>query len=124
MAEIGLQGPRIDALGGQGIAAGMRSMCGCTLNPILASSPARASSLANPDGVNGPPRSEAKTKGEVDWRLSSRSAANSSPRIGWVAAFAAFSAPHVHGPVSNAIDNIAGRIVRRRAGRGGSRSGS
>jgi hypothetical protein len=28
--------------------------------------------------VNGPPRSEAKTKGEADWRLSSRSARNSS----------------------------------------------
>ena len=36
--------------------------------------------------VNGPPRSEAKTKGEADWRLSSRSARNSSPRRGCVAA--------------------------------------
>ena len=36
--------------------------------------------------VNGPPRSEAKTKGEADWRLTSRSARNSSPRRGWVAA--------------------------------------
>ena len=36
--------------------------------------------------VNGPPRSEAKTKGEADWRLTSRSARNSSPRRGCVAA--------------------------------------
>jgi hypothetical protein len=57
-------------------------MCGCTLKPISASSPARASSLAKPDGVNGLPRSEAKTKGEADWRLSSLSARNSSPRRG------------------------------------------
>jgi CRISPR-associated endonuclease/helicase Cas3 len=50
-------------------------MCGWTLNPILASSPTRASSLAKPDGVNGLPRSEAKTKGEADWRC--------APRQGW-----------------------------------------
>ena len=36
--------------------------------------------------VNGPRRSEAKTKGEADWRLTSRSARNSSPRRGCVAA--------------------------------------
>src|SRR5215831_7722809 len=66
-------GKDIDALIGQRVAAGCRSMCGGTLNPILASSPARASSLAKPEGVNGPPRSEAKTKGEADWRFSSRS---------------------------------------------------
>jgi hypothetical protein len=33
--------------------------------------------LAKPDGVKGLPRSEAKTKGEADWRLSSLSARNS-----------------------------------------------
>src|SRR6202051_260071 len=60
-------------------------MCGWTLKPISAASPARASSLAKPDGVNGLPRSEAKTKGEADWRLSSLSARNSSPSRGCVA---------------------------------------
>ena len=40
---------------------------------------ARASSLAKPDGVNGPPRSEANTNGEGDWRLSSRSARLNEP---------------------------------------------
>jgi hypothetical protein len=48
-AEIGLQGSGINALIGQRVAAGM---WGWTLKPILASSPARASSLAKPDGVN------------------------------------------------------------------------
>src|SRR6185312_10526847 len=74
-------------------------MCGWTLKPIFASSPARARSLAKPDGVNGPPRSEAKTKGEADWRLSSRSARHRKPtlhccchRLGaWMAAW-------THGP--------------------------
>src|SRR6476620_9277927 len=47
MVEIGLQCSGIDALIGQRVAAGMP--WGWTLNPILASSPARASSLAKPD---------------------------------------------------------------------------
>jgi hypothetical protein len=64
MAEIGLQGSGIDALVGQRVAAGMPQHVRMDL------SQARASSLAKPDGVNGPPRSEAKTKGEADWRLS------------------------------------------------------
>ena len=38
-------------------------MCGCTLKSILASSPARATESGKSDGVNGPPRSEAKTDG-------------------------------------------------------------
>jgi hypothetical protein len=87
MAEIGLQGSGIDALIGQGVAAGVPEHMGVhTLKLIPASAPARARSLANPDGVNGPPRSEAKMKGEADWRLSSRSARSSSPRSGCVAA--------------------------------------
>jgi hypothetical protein len=60
-------------------------MCGWTLKLIPASSAARANSFANPEGVNGPPRSDAKTNGEADWRLSSRSARSSSPRSGCVA---------------------------------------
>ena len=54
--------------------------------------------------VNGPPRSEAKTKGEADWRLSSRSARNSSPRRGCVAALPPLAGTCIV-PVSNAIDD-------------------
>jgi hypothetical protein len=52
VAEIGLQGSGINDLIGQRVAAGMPEHVGWTLKPILASSPARASSLAKPDGVN------------------------------------------------------------------------
>ena len=41
------------------------SMCGWTLKPILGSSPAHARSLAKPNGMNGPPRSEAKTRARL-----------------------------------------------------------
>jgi hypothetical protein len=62
MAEIGLQRSGIDALVGQCVAAGMPEHVWMDPKPILASSPARASSLAKPEGVNGPPRSEAKIR--------------------------------------------------------------
>jgi hypothetical protein len=72
---------------------------------ITASSPARANSLANPDGVNGLPRSEAKTKGEADWRLSSGGARNSSPRREDVSRLAALARRTWMVPVSNSIDD-------------------
>jgi hypothetical protein len=65
MAEIGLQCAGIDALVGQRIAAGMAQHVREDLEADLGLI-AGAGQLANPDGVNGPPRSEANTKGEAD----------------------------------------------------------
>ena len=80
-------------------------MCGCTLKLIPASSPARASSLANPDGVNGPPRSEAKTKGEADWRLQLPQRPQFIAEKGVCCFPAALGATHIDVPVSNSIDD-------------------
>src|SRR5450631_4212126 len=41
-----------------------RSICGCTLNPRLASAPARSTMRAKPAVVKGAPRSEVNTKGD------------------------------------------------------------
>ena len=65
MAEIGLQCAGIDALVGQRIAAGMPQRVRVDFEADLGLI-AGAGQLANPDGVNGPPRSEANTKGEAD----------------------------------------------------------
>jgi hypothetical protein len=61
--------------------------------------------LAKPEGVNGPPRSEAKTKGEADWRFSSRSARYSSPKRGCVADSPPLARRTCIVAVSNSIDD-------------------
>ena len=52
MAEVGLQRSGIDPLIRQRVAAGMPEDMWMDLNPILASSPPRASSLAKPVDKN------------------------------------------------------------------------
>jgi hypothetical protein len=103
--EIGLEGSGIDALVGQRVAAGMPEHVRVDLEADLGFVASARQQLGEPDGVNGPPRSEAKTKGEAAWRLSSRSARNSSPSRGWVAASPPLARRTCIVPVSNAIDD-------------------
>jgi hypothetical protein len=69
---------------------------GMDLEPNLGFVAGAGEQLGEARGVNGPPRSEAKAKDEADWRFSSRSAPNSSPKRGMRSFLAAFGAPHVH----------------------------
>jgi hypothetical protein len=98
MAKIGLErsGIDIDTLIGECVTAGMPEHGGMDLEPNLGFvAGAGASSLAKPKGVNGPPRSEAKTKGEADWRFSFRSARKFiAQEDAWLPA--AFGAAHMH----------------------------
>jgi hypothetical protein len=61
-------------------------MWGCGLKVSLAALPARSTMRANPAVVNGAPRSDVNTKGDLGScsRWSSLRARNSSPRIGCV----------------------------------------
>ena len=61
-----------------------RSMCGCAGKPSLAAAPARSTRRAKPAVVKGEPRSDTKVKGDLASRFNTRSARNSSPRIGCV----------------------------------------
>jgi hypothetical protein len=72
MAEIGLQCSGIDTLVGQCVAAGMPEHVWMNLEPNLGFVAGAGEQLA---------------KGEADWRFSSRSARNSSPKRGCVASW-------------------------------------
>ena len=65
VAEIGQQRSGIDPLIRQRVAAGMPEDMWMDLNPILASSPPRASSLAKPD-VRMDHHASTKTQTEAD----------------------------------------------------------
>ena len=79
MPKVRLQRARIGALVRQDKAGRCRSMCGCTLKPILAALPARSISFCSRSTVNGAPRSETKMKGDLASRFRARSARSSSP---------------------------------------------
>ena len=64
MAEPSLDRPRVVALVGQGVAAGVPQHVGVRLELQLAPSAARSIIRAKPAVVNGEPRSLTKTKGE------------------------------------------------------------
>ena len=63
-----------------------RSIGGCAFNPSLATAPARSITRANPAVLNGAPRPEVNTKGDLGSfsRYSRRRARGSSQRIGCV----------------------------------------
>ena len=86
VAQIGLQRPRIVALVGQREAAGMAQHVRMGLEVEAAAPPARSTMRAKPAVVNGAPRSDVNTNGDLGScsRAKRRSARNSSPRIGWV----------------------------------------
>ena len=68
-AEIGLQ---INALIGQRVAAGMPEHVGVDLEADLSFVTGAGEQLGETRWGERPQRSEAKTKGEADWRFSSR----------------------------------------------------
>jgi hypothetical protein len=104
MAQIGLQGPRIQALFRQGVAAGVPQHMRVDLEADLGLVAGAGEQLGKARrGENGPLRSEAKTHSEADWRFSSRSARNSSPKRGCVAASPPLARCRL--PVWNSIDD-------------------
>jgi hypothetical protein len=70
-AEIGLQGSGINALIGS-VAAGMPEHVGVDLEADLSFVTGAGEQLGETRWGERPQRSEAKTKGEADWRFSSR----------------------------------------------------
>jgi hypothetical protein len=65
MTEIGLQGPRIVALRARAKPQAWRSICGWLLNPRPAAAPARSTRRVKPAVVNGEPRSDVNTNGDL-----------------------------------------------------------
>jgi len=82
MAEVCLQRPGIDAFVGHRIAAGMTQHVRVNLEAHLRLLAGAGQELGEPDGVNGPPRSEAKTKGEArDYTFAKWMTCGNNPRF-------------------------------------------
>jgi len=60
-----------------------RSICGWTLKPSFAASPARSTILAKPVEVKGAPRSDVKTNGELGSCSRGDAAVRVTRRPGW-----------------------------------------